>query len=155
MIRALPLTLLAACPGPPECEAGAPTAALGTGDVDFVPIAEGDTIPLYYGAQGGVHVYGSVRVTGLAIRANMALNNPDTPKVTFQVRDGDGDVIGGYAQLPRQFRRDGDAWSLVGEQLILDLEEPSAGMPLTLDFSATDACEANAAASIGLMLGEP
>jgi hypothetical protein len=152
MIRALPLLLLAGCPGSVECEGGTPTVELGTGDLDYQPLAEGGALDVFYGMQGGIHVYGSVHVTALAINAGMTLNNPDTPKVTFQVLDEGGAILGGYAQLPRVFRKAGEQWELVGEQLILDYELVSDGQPVTLRFEAIDACGVTAEASVGAAL---
>ena len=44
----------ASYPGPPE-------VALGTGFDRFVPVADGDAVPIIKGIQGGYHIWGSVR----------------------------------------------------------------------------------------------
>ncbi len=62
-MRALALLLVVGCgpvqyPGPAE-------ATLGTGYTAFVPIADGDSVPIVMGLQGGYHVWGSVRARWL------------------------------------------------------------------------------------------
>ncbi|MCB9546725.1 MAG: hypothetical protein H6706_12845 [Myxococcales bacterium] len=48
-----------------ECDAEpALSVELGTGRSGFVALAEGELPPLFYGPQGGVHLFGSVRVFG-------------------------------------------------------------------------------------------
>lgn len=51
------------CGAPPE--AAEPSCALGTGIDAYAPLEEGDPIDVYAGAQGGFHVFASVRATGI------------------------------------------------------------------------------------------
>jgi hypothetical protein len=58
-------------PGPPELE-------LGTGFADFVPVADGDAVPIIHGLQGGYHIWGSLRAryldpTALRLRFTVTL----------------------------------------------------------------------------------
>jgi hypothetical protein len=43
---------------------GTPMLELGTGTYAFVPVTDGQTLPLIHGAQGGWHFWVAVRVTG-------------------------------------------------------------------------------------------
>lgn len=52
----------AADPTPAEA-----TLELGTGTARFVPVADGDELPMIRGAQGGWHVWISVRVDGMDV----------------------------------------------------------------------------------------
>lgn len=42
-----------------------PWAQVGTGDVGFEPVTEGQEVGIQSGIQGGQHIWGSVRATGL------------------------------------------------------------------------------------------
>lgn len=48
--------------GPPPC---APALELGSGAREWQPVDDGDTLYLYWGPQGGYHLYLSVRARGL------------------------------------------------------------------------------------------
>lgn len=44
------------------CLSGTPTGELGTGDTVFIPVHDGDELPVIHGSQGGNHMLGAVRV---------------------------------------------------------------------------------------------
>lgn len=48
--------------GPPPVYPGPAVCVLGGGFIQFVPLSDGDSVPLIYGPQGGHHVWGSARV---------------------------------------------------------------------------------------------
>lgn len=52
----------AAANGSDACAQEAPTAQLGTGDTTFIPVQDGDELPVIHGSQGGNHILGSIRV---------------------------------------------------------------------------------------------
>ncbi len=77
VVCALPLAaLVAACSSPSPgqtvdsgggspaagCTDDAAIAELGTGDTAFVPVSDGDELPVIHGSQGGNHILGSIRV---------------------------------------------------------------------------------------------
>jgi hypothetical protein len=48
--------------GSAACFADPPESEIGTGDVAFIPLHDGDQVPVIHGSQGGNHLLGSVRV---------------------------------------------------------------------------------------------
>lgn len=56
--------MAAAAPEPMPDE---PVLELGTGTARFAPVSDGDELPMIRGAQGGWHVWASVRVTGMDV----------------------------------------------------------------------------------------
>jgi hypothetical protein len=60
----LPLSLGACAAEPTPADA---TLSLGTGTSRFVALADGDEVPMIHGAQGGWHVWVSVRVEGMDV----------------------------------------------------------------------------------------
>lgn len=77
-LAVLALSLLGACSGGPDpaaapsdtgsadtagpCRSAPATVEIGTGDSEFVPLAEDDPVIMVHGPQGGWHMLGSVRV---------------------------------------------------------------------------------------------
>lgn len=85
---ALLLFLAAACTSEEavgeDCYADAPVALVGTGDATFEELADGDTVYMVTGSQGGEHVYGSLRLW----------NTDDIVVVHYSItREDDGSVI--------------------------------------------------------------
>jgi len=62
LLLALPI-VLAAC-DVPDLDRD-PFVQLGTGEVEFVPLEEGDDVGVVHGIQGGDHIWGSARATGV------------------------------------------------------------------------------------------
>lgn len=91
------LPLLAACPTDP-CERvnGAPRVELGTGWETFTPIAEDDRLYLDYGIQGGAHVYGSLRASGLYLGVGKRDWTERVPEVDILLVDDLSEVWGGF-----------------------------------------------------------
>ncbi len=56
-------TLIVGCTGP-DLESD-PAVELGTGEVAFESLQDGDALPLVSGLQGGRHIWGAVRVVGI------------------------------------------------------------------------------------------
>ena len=48
-----------------DCFTSSPHVEIGTGDVMFEALSSGDTVTMIHGPQGGWHMLGSVRTTGL------------------------------------------------------------------------------------------
>ncbi|GAB4196307.1 MAG: hypothetical protein OHK0013_03360 [Sandaracinaceae bacterium] len=57
--------VVAGCAGSPQPEPVEASLEIGTGTARFVPLADGDEVPMVKGAQGGWHLWVSVRAEGL------------------------------------------------------------------------------------------
>jgi hypothetical protein len=132
-----PLLLVAVaaggCGGQPQM--GPPTAIIGTGVFAFVPIADGDRVPIIHGPQGGHHIWGSVRARNVdpsALRARFTLFDGASGSVVNTV-DGVIDLspIGSEATLAEPAPPGGpDGW---GEYLGSFVYVPN---PCTIDERA-------------------
>ena len=114
------LALTTACSGGPE---GPVTLQVGTGQNAFEPI--GDVIGFERGAQGGLHVFGSLRATGIQTGNGSAFDDSH-PLVTFTLVGDGGAFTGGYEALHRRMvlNEDGVA-ELVGDRLVLSTSDPA------------------------------
>jgi hypothetical protein len=130
----LVLVLLCGCGGP-DLESD-PAIELGTGEVEFVPLADGDPVPLTFGLQGGQHVWGALRVVGIdwrEIALTFALEGPDgvaltpTTQMYTELQDCDVSVSGctpGMGELvgATVIIEDDDAGAVVGGDVTLRVE---------------------------------
>ena len=90
LVPALLLSSLAACAGSAPgdgsadttgdsgaaasaCEAGDPSVELGTGEVAYEPLSDGDPVEVINGPQGGQHILASVRTSGMTSIATVHL----------------------------------------------------------------------------------
>lgn len=133
------LTVCAACsddgpdPEPEDSGADVPDAAfveIGTGFPSFVPVQDGQDLPIIQGIQGGFHLWGGFRADGLATRGLT---------IEFDI-DFDGESVGAATYVD----------DLVGEQTPFDyggvaviffnndLPEEVTGKPVTLSVTLTD-----------------
>jgi len=82
------LTLLVAC-GPAQEDTGEQQApldgVLGTGEWEWESLENGDEIPVIMGPQGGYHLLGSVRVSGILPGDPDNLGEPSNPTTSFAV----------------------------------------------------------------------
>jgi len=144
--------LFAGCPqdsnNPPAdaCEQAAleaPSANLGTGSTLFAALDDGDDVEVHQGAQGGFHVWGTVRVAGLYAGDRDHPSDPSNPEVVFQVMTTDGTVVGDTGSLlrPLKVRSDGQV-ELVGEivPLFIGSIDEVAFQQVTLAVSITNFC---------------
>lgn len=135
--------LLAACD--PDSEAACAAAAeeeglleIGTGAEGFEPVADGDHLQIQSGGQGGHHVYGSLRASGVV---QGIFEGETDPVVTFEVLDGEGTVLAGYEAYPRHFVQEDEALVHFGDTLILEANPGSLdGVEVTLVAELEDAC---------------
>jgi len=149
----LALLTLSGCPdggpnGPPPdaCAVAAmetPSANLGMGATLFADLADGDDVEIHQGAQGGFHVWGTVRVAGLYPGDRDHRGDPSNPDVVFQVTTMDGTVVGDTGSLLRalKVRSDGQV-ELVGEivPLMIGSTDDLAFQQVTLSVAITDFC---------------
>ena len=94
---------------PEACFETLPSAELGTGEGAFVPVANGDQVPVIHGSQGGNHILGSVRVHHMSpiVLVHYSLTNKDAEVVSDQsyrillVDEGDcaASAVGLYGYL--------------------------------------------------------
>ena len=134
--------LCAACP-PAACDdvVGPTTVEVGTGLVAFASVPEGSTIEVIHGAQGGYHVLGAVRATGI-----WEGDGPETwPEVDLGLVSDDGAIVDVIAPTRRRFGPEGDAWVLTAELVVLDITSYDGveGTAATLAARVTDACGAD------------
>ncbi|MDG1137885.1 MAG: hypothetical protein P8N28_06425 [Phycisphaerales bacterium] len=58
---------------------------LGTGEWEWAPLEQGEDVPVIQGPQGGFHLLGSVRVSGVDAGSADDLSDPRNPTTTFSV----------------------------------------------------------------------
>ena len=143
--------LLAGCP--PPCPEPPVSLEIGTGEAAFEPIAA--PLPVVNGPQGGWHVFGSLRGTGLWSGGDEPLFDGTAPTVTFGVVAEA--FVAGYEDLARPLIDTADGVELAGELLVWDVDEPSAldGLAATLSATVIDACGVEAAATATATLVVP
>ncbi|HJL19574.1 MAG TPA: hypothetical protein RMH99_28180 [Sandaracinaceae bacterium LLY-WYZ-13_1] len=105
-------------------DAGPPEAELGTGEVEFEPLAEGDELPYILGPQGGYHFLASVRVRGVEPGNPDMLADPSNPTVEFRAFQGDTRVdarASSYRQGLDPAPGEPGTYQMVGRLLILNI----------------------------------
>jgi len=126
----------------PEIE---PMAELGTGEIEFAPISEGQELQFIRGPQGGFHFLGSVRVKGIDPGNPEDRRDPGNPTTEFRVFRGDERVdlmasmyTQGIDPVPGG---DGTEFQMVGRLVILDIEtcEDLDGDTVRVEVSVEDA----------------
>lgn len=76
----------------PACDPNLPPALeVGTGEINFVPLEDGDTLEIIQGPQGGFHLLTSLRVHGIAPGDRGDLTEPTNPTLTLDVTGEAGD----------------------------------------------------------------
>ena len=81
----MPLLLMWLFACSPEDESPPLQAVLGTGDWQWESLQEGDDIAVIMGPQGGYHLLGSLRVSGIEPGDPKDLSHPDNPTTRFSV----------------------------------------------------------------------
>lgn len=111
------------CVGVDAGEPVMPTIELGTGELEFEPMVDGQDLEFILGPQGGYHFLASMRVTGVDPGTRTDLTDPRNPTTEFQAWVGDTRVdlrASSYTQgLDR--RADGEGYEMIGRLLILDI----------------------------------
>jgi hypothetical protein len=148
LLAVLGLSALAACG---EAPGTSPTLRLGTGESSFAEAADGDTLPLVAGSQGGHHIWLSLRMAGFDPGSTrMALDViPSAPappahsEVTLHFDRRPDDADDG---LPYEF----DGWPA----RVL-APECAVGEPVLLDVTLHDARGHSASAQLSVVAGAP
>ena len=133
MVRAvlvLSVVSLSACPGP--CPK---TLTLGTGASRFESVVDGQDLPMVFGGQGGRHVWGAVRATGV----------PNSGIVSFTLSDGTNMTLASrQLELGLFTKTQGIecGWELAGQTVVFNGTDPSmlvgSKARLTVSVSAPD-----------------
>jgi hypothetical protein len=134
----------AACDGSetgPDCDLGPSALELGTGEDAFVPLSAGDPLPFVLGPQGGYHVYGSLRATGVATGDPDDPFGPQSPLVTFVVTV-DGAEVAAVREQPRPLVEGPGGATTVGQLVVFSAVDPTAfdGAAATFSAELSDAC---------------
>lgn len=106
--------------------AGEGTVELGTGEWEFVPLADEDTVPLVFGVQGGYHVWTSFRAEGL---------DPEGVMLEIETQPGDESKPPELSRVPVDMQPNGE---LVGWPAILSQPSCSLGQMLRIRVTLTD-----------------
>ena len=120
--------LLASCPTTPELPDTGPEIGpdgavdwieIGTGELSFVPLDDGDPVELVHGPQGGYH---------LQVTCRIHVANPDALTLHYRAFREDGTMLGdvGLAINERRLVREGMHWlRAASDRLILDITGPA------------------------------
>jgi len=139
---ALALALaLAACGGGQDDPVLPPSAELGTGDTAFEPLDDGESIYVIQGPQGGFHVLGSVRVTGVERGDPDDLSSAKNPTTTFAVYRGSERIDAmGASYVQGLDRVEPGVYEMVGRFVILDIlaDDEVAGESLRITVELED-----------------
>ena len=115
---------------------------LGTGEEEFIPIANDDTVLFEQGTQGLFHLFGSLSLTSIAPGNISDFSDPTNPIVSISVMH-QGETIGGYHSLPRPLTVSADGTlSLIGDIVLLDIHSLSEadGLEVTMAAEIVDYC---------------
>lgn len=132
------LGLVTACSASAEApDAGPPSLELGTGSANFEALANGDTIYIVQGPQGGYHFFGSLQARSMVAGDSEDLSDPSNPQTTFEAFVGDTRVDAMASSYKQGLRvRDGVA-EMIGRQVILDIEDDDELDGATVRFTVT------------------
>lgn len=120
---------------------------LGTGDEAFVPVADGDEITIVFGPQGGYHLVGSMRASGIVPGDPDDLSDPTNPITAFRVWDETGDPISGLQGADQVLYQEGleptdtpGLFEMIGRRVFLDIlsDDEIVGTELTVEVEVHD-----------------
>jgi hypothetical protein len=121
---------------------GPPEVTLGTGTIEFEPLADGDTILVVQGPQGGFHVWGSVQVGNIDPGNPDDLSDPANPTTEFRVFRGTDRIDVGAAGYVQGLDPAGDGrYQMIGRAVILDIlaDDELDGVDIRLTVDVTSA----------------
>jgi len=123
------------------CEPPEPAFEIGTGELEFEVLADGDEILVIHGPQGGYHLLASLRAVGIEAGSHDSLGDPDNPTMELKVEhDGQQLVVNGlFTQGLVPPNSPGSNWShqTLGRLAILDITDDSELAGEEVVFSAT------------------
>lgn len=123
-----------------------PAIEIGTGEIEFEPVAEGDEVYVIYGPQGGYHFNASVRVQGIDHGVPDDLDAPNNPLTSFHAElDGVSLDLDGNATSYRQgidpVPGEPGVFQMIGRRLLLSITDDAeiAGQTVRIEVTVTDA----------------
>jgi len=96
---------------------------LGTGTVDFVPIADGDELEVIAGPQGGYHFVVHARAWGIVPGDPRSPGIPVNPSTTFAAYQGEVPIDLGLPPYRLGYQDDGDGGLVLPSARILQLQQ--------------------------------
>jgi hypothetical protein len=147
------LILFLACKEPEESP---PICLLGTGEWEWEELDEGSGIPVIQGPQGGFHLLGSVRISGLEAGNPDSLGHPSNPTTAFHVwLDGEelaptATYVQGLDPIPGEGEFTAE---MVGRFAILDIasDDELDGAELLFEVEIRDVDGRTASHSVGVV----
>ncbi len=137
------LSLILAC-GNEDGSSTPLVAQLGTGEWEWEALENGDDVPVILGPQGGHHLLGSVRVSGLEAGDSDNISDEKNPTTSFYVWVNDVNLTPGarYTQGLDPVAETIDPYTheMVGRFAILDIEDDDEldGVELTFEVVVED-----------------
>jgi len=123
------LLLILGCLVASGCQPPEPAFELGTGELEFEALEDGDEIVVIHGPQGGYHLLGSLRAVGIETGNHDDLADPDNPTMQLEVEhDGRQLVVNGtFTQGMVPTSPPDPSWShqILGRLAILDIADDS------------------------------
>ncbi|MEQ1565838.1 MAG: hypothetical protein ABMA64_09390 [Myxococcota bacterium] len=122
-----------------------PAAELGTGDITFVPLVDGDPVDVIFGPQGGYHFNVSLRVQGIWPGNPTDIDDVDNPVVAFHAYvDGESVELQPGASTYKQgidaVPGEPGVYQMIGRRLLLNItnDDQLDGVETLIDVDVTD-----------------
>ncbi|MFT7522102.1 MAG: hypothetical protein ACI9MC_004254 [Kiritimatiellia bacterium] len=137
-LTSLAFLLTAAC-APPE-----PLIAIGSGELDWLQMTDGDEIEVVYGPQGGYHFYGSVRLANIEAGDASNVESSLNPTTRFEawVDDTPLVMIEPFTQGYDLAAEDAEPFTheLTGRLVIIDIDDDDEinGKDVRFEVTVTD-----------------
>jgi hypothetical protein len=138
--------LLIGCPSTDGSNSDDPALDVGTGEIEFEPLSDGDTMTMHIGSQGGYHLEVSARARGIVAGDARNLLDETNPTIEFGIdHNGTSMVLTDpFTQGIDDAPEDAAPWTheLLGREARIDIEfgEDDAwdGETVTLSMTVTD-----------------
>lgn len=122
------------------CSPPAPAFELGTGELEFEPLSDGDEILVIHGPQGGYHLLASLRAVGIEAGSHLDLSDSSNPSFEIEVTHAGVPLVVNGLFTQGMVPSDGSDpdWSheTLGRLAILDIEDDSELVGEEIVFSA-------------------
>ncbi len=117
-----------------------PSLEIGTGDQDFEALHDGDDAVVIQGPQGGFHLLGSLRATGVEPGDTANVFDENNPTMHFTVSEGGDRVDVSNAFIQGLDEADRGLYEVIGRFVFLDIQEDEelVGSVVTLRVELTD-----------------
>jgi hypothetical protein len=134
------VSLTACGSGGAGVDAGPPMVELGTGETMFEPIIDGSEQFVIQGPQGGYHLTGAMRASGIDPGNPDDLGDPDNPTTEFRVYRGATRVDLMASSYTQGLNRVGDHYEMIARRVILEIQDDAEldGMELLMVLEIRD-----------------